>query len=215
MKKALAMIVISSALFCSGCSTAWIGEAEQIVSVLVPASTNLVTLAATLQGSVSPADLHTIQAADTQVESDLQLMQSLIAQYQKAEAATQPGLLGQIQAATTGTQSELSGILPSLHIKDAATQAKISAVVGLLLSEVQSMAAIVPLVKPGPSTARMSLAPTQIRQQPPLTAGEFVSSYNALMTAKTGNIELDRATSGLRIHAHGKLARWASAGLLK
>jgi hypothetical protein len=48
-----------------------------------------------------------------------------------------------------------------------------------------------------------------------MTASEFVSSYNATMTAKTGNAELDHATAGMRIHLHGKFARWASAGRLK
>ncbi len=48
----------------------------------------------------------------------------------------------------SAVQSTLNGILPALHIKDAATQAKITAVVGILLSEVQSVAAIVPLVNP-------------------------------------------------------------------
>jgi len=35
--------------------------------------------------------------------------------------------------------------LSALHIKDAATQAKITAVIGFLLSEVQSLAAILPM----------------------------------------------------------------------
>jgi hypothetical protein len=38
----------------------------------------------------------------------------------------------------------------------------------------------------------------------PLTAKEFVESYNATMTAKTGNAALDRATAGLKIHRHRK-----------
>ena len=45
-------------------------------------------------------------------------------------------------------QANLQGLLPALHIQDAATQAKITAVVGIVLSEVQSLAAIVPLVNP-------------------------------------------------------------------
>jgi hypothetical protein len=35
------------------------------------------------------------------------------------------------------------------------------------------------------------------------------------MTAKTGNAALDHAAAGMRIHLHGKVARWASAGWLK
>ncbi len=209
------VVVLSGMLMWVACSTAWIGEAEQIVAALIPATANLMTLAATLQGkSVSAADLQAIQSAGSQAGAELQLMQSLIAQYQKADATTQPGLLGQIQAALSAVQSTLNGLLPALHIKDPTSQAKIAAIVGTLISEAESVAAIVPLLSANASgvTAR---AEKQAKKQPPLSASEFVTSYNATMSAKTGNSELDRATAGLRIHLHGKFSRLASAGLLK
>jgi hypothetical protein len=80
---------------------------------------------------------------------------------------------------------------------------------------VESVAAIVPLVNASASPRMMTMEARQVKKQAPLTASEFAASYNATMTAKTGSAELDEATAGLRIHAHGKLARWASAGLLK
>jgi hypothetical protein len=216
MGKALVAAMLCVTLMWTACSTAWIGEAEQIVAALIPGLANLLTLVATLQGkSVSAADLQTIQSAGAEAGADLQLMQSLITQYQKADASAQPGLLNQIQAATTAVQSTLNGLLPALHITDAATQTKIAAVVGILLSEAESIAAIVPLVNASVSPGMMTLAARQAKKRPPLTASEFVDSYNATMTAKTGNAELDQAAAGMRIHLHGKLARWASAGLLK
>jgi hypothetical protein len=216
IEKALIATVLAATLMLTACSTAWVGEAEQIVAALIPAVANLVTLVATLQGKdVTSADLQTIQSAGAQAEADLQLMQSLIDQYQKADATAQPGLLNQIQAAMNAVRTTLNGLLPALHIKDVATQAKITAVVGLLISEVESMAAIVPLVNPSASPAAMTMALKQAKKQPPLTADEFVSSYNTNMTAKTGNAELDHAAAGLRVHLHDKFARWASAGLLK
>jgi hypothetical protein len=200
----------------TACSTTWVSEAEQIVAALLPATANLVTLVATLEGkNVSAADLQTIQSAGSQAGADLQLIESLITQYQTADASAQPGLLNQVQSAIGAVQSTLNSLLPALHIKDAATQAKITAVVGIVLSEVQSVAAIVPLVDPSASPQMMTLAATQVKKQPPLTANEFVASYNATITAKTGNADLDRAAAGLRIHLHSKLARWASAGFLK
>src|SRR5580698_9221163 len=148
-KAGLALILCVLVLF-TGCSTAWVGQAEEIVAALIPAAANLVTLVAALQGkSVSAADLQTIENAGTQVGADLQLIQSLVAQYEKADAAAQPGILNQIESAVNTAQANLNGILPAIHIKDAATQAKISAVVGILLSEVSSLAAVVPLVRAG------------------------------------------------------------------
>ena len=40
----------------------------------------------------------------------------------------------------------------------------------------------------------------QAKKRLPLSASEFVASYNATLTAKTGNADLDRATAGLQIH---------------
>ena len=203
-------------LMLTACSTAWISEAEQIVAALIPAMANLVTLVATLEGkNISAADLRTIQNAGAQAGADLQLLQSLISTYEKADASAQPGLLNQIQAAMSAVQLTLNGLLPALHITDAATAAKITAVVGLMISEVESMAAIVPLVSAGAAPGTMATAARQVKKQPPLTASEFVNSYNATITAKTGNAQSDQASAGFRIHVHGKFARWASAGLLK
>jgi hypothetical protein len=214
--KAFLTLTLVTALVLTACSTAWIGEAEQIVAALVPAAANIVALVAALQGkSVSTNDLETIQSAGSQAGADLQLLQSLIAAYQKADAAAQPGILNQIQAAINAAQSTLNGLLPALHIKDAATQAKITAVVGIVLSEIQSLATIVPLADASAEPETVVMAAKQLKKQPPLTASEFVASYNATLTAKTGNADLDHATAGMKIHLHGKFARWASAGFLK
>jgi hypothetical protein len=216
MREPLVAMLLCCTMMLASCSTAWIGEAEQIVATLIPATTNLVTLVATLQGgSISADDVQTIQNAGAQAGADLQLMQSLITQYQKADASAQPGLLNQIESAMSGVQTTLTNLLPALHIKDATTQAKITAVIGILLSEVQSVAAIVPLASASASPEMATMAAKQVKKQAPLTANEFVSSYNATITAKTGKAELDQATAGMKIHLHGKFARWASVGLLK
>jgi hypothetical protein len=208
--------VLCMTITLSACSTAWIGQAEQVVAALIPAATNIVALVAALQGkSVSAADLQTIQSAGAQAGAGLQLIQSLIAAYQKADATVQPGILNQIQTAIGAVQSNLQGLLPALHIQDAVTQAKITAVVGIVLSEVQSLAAIVPLVSSNASPVMMAKAVAQTKTRAPLGTEEFVKSYNATLTAKTGNVDLDRATVGFQIHVHGKAARWASVGMLK
>ena len=208
-------LLLSGTMMLMACSTAWIGQAEEIVAALIPATANIVILVATLQGNVSAADLQSVRSAGAEAGADLQSMQSLIAQYQKADAAAQPGLLNQIQSTLTAVQATLNGLLPALHIKDAATEAKITAVVGILLAEVQSVAEIVPLATGGTPPAIKIAAARAAKVRPPLNANEFAESYNAMMSAKTGNAELDRATAGLRIHVHGKIERWASLGLLK
>lgn len=218
-------VVLCMTMIWSGCSTDWIKEAEQIVATLIPAAANLVTLVAALQGkNVSAGDLQLVQNTGAQASADLQLIQSLIAAYQKADAASKPGIMNQIQNAIAAVQANLQGVLPALHIKDTATQTKITAVVGVLLSEVQSLAAVVPVVQGAGASGQgfaksAALRATDTRGRlsvhAPLSASEFVKSYNSTMTAKTGNAELDQATAGLEIHLHSRVERWVSAGVLK
>lgn len=220
-------VVLMATMIWSGCSTNWISEGEEIVSALIPAAANIVALVAALQGkTVSAADMNTIQNAGTQAGADLQLIQSLIAAYQKADASAQPGILNQIQVAIGTTQANLQGLLPALHLKDAATEAKITAMVGIVLSEVESLAAVVPLVSSGQgsvasgqypniSHTTFGVAKAAVHPYVPLSAKEFVASFNATLTAKTGNAELDRAAEGLQIHLHSKVERVASGGILK
>lgn len=212
MRKLLA-VALCFTMFATGCSTAWISQAEEIIAAVIPATTNIVTLVEALQGkSISAADLQLIQNAGTQANSDLQLISSLITAYNQAEASAQPGILNQIQTVANTVQSNLSALLPALHITDQATQAKITAIVGLVVSEVQSLIAIVPLVDPNASAAKVAQATRQATKNPPLTARQFILSYNDNMKAKTGNVTLDKVTSGLQIHTHSKAVRWLTLG---
>jgi len=209
--RALLVSVVCLSLVLAGCSTDWIGQAEEIVGALIPAAGNLITLVAALEGkTVSANDLQIVQSAGTQATADLQLIQSLIAAYEKADASAKAGILSQIQAAIQGVQTNLQGLLAALHIKDTATQAKVTAVIGIVLSEVQSLAAILPIVQGG--VMKASVAGTK---RPPLGASAFVSSYNATLSAKTGNADVDRVAAGLKIHAHGVVARVVSGGVVK
>jgi len=220
----LLALVLSATLILSGCSTNWVDEAEQIVSVLIPAAGNVVTLVALLQGkTVTAEDLQTIQNAGTQAQADLQLIQSLIAAYGKADAAAKPGIMNQMQSAIGAVGGNLQELLGALHIKDAATQTKITAAVGIVLSEVQSLAAVIPIVQGsgarGQGSVQLQASPNARgmtgQKKAPLSANEFVKSFNSTLTARTGNAALDQAAAGLQIHLHGKVERMASAGVLK
>ena len=100
-------LMMSATMILAGCSTDWVQEAEQIVAVMIPGAANLVTLIAMLEGkTVTAEDLAVVQSAGTQAGSDLQLIQSLIAAYDKADATAKPGILSQIQSALNAAQAE-------------------------------------------------------------------------------------------------------------
>lgn len=203
----LALALSGAMLTTTACSTTWVTDAEQIVAALIPAAGNVIALVGALDGNgVSAADIQAVTSAGTQAQADLQLISSLITQYQSAtDATTKASLLTKIQAAITATQANLSGILPALHISDPATQAKVSAVIGLILSEVQSLAAVVPLVSAAASLSEKASATKALKVKPPLSAAAFTKSFNATISAKTGNVVLDKATAAAKIKARFKL----------
>ena len=191
--------VLSLIVIWSGCSRNWIGEARAIVSVLIPATVNLVTLVATLQGkTVSAEEVAIVQSAGKEAAADLQLVQGFIAAYEKADETSKAGILNEVQNVIGALQGNLQGLIQGLHIKDEATQRKIAAVVGLLQAEVDSLAAIVPVVqgqgRGTPASRRLAAG-----SKNPLSAEEFVKSYNSALRAKSGDAELDRVAMGLRI----------------
>jgi hypothetical protein len=210
-------LVLCFALVLAGCSAQWIGAAEEIVAALIPATSNIVALVLALQGKeTSAGDLQLIQNAAAQAGTDLQMIQSLIVAYEKADVAARPGILEKIQSSVASVQMNLQGLLQGMHIKDAATQTKVAAVIGIVLAEVQSLAALVPVMKAAPASAQVTRAGgTNTRPRAPLSAEQFVSSYNSTLTAKTGNTDVDGATPALKIHLHSSVARWLSGGVLK
>jgi len=214
---ALAML-LAVTIIGSGCSTNWVQQAQEIVAVLMPAITNLVILVATLQGKeISAEDVAVVQKAGSEVGGDLRLILSLIAAYESADQKAKPGILSQIQNAIQAAQENLQGVTQGLHIKDGATQARVAAIVGVLLAEVQSLAAILPVIEGQAqgqrSGARGQGAEARVQNtgtggheaevpfKRPLSASEFVKSYNAIMTTKTGRAELDQVSSGLQLHS--------------
>ena len=146
-RSALALL-LAATMMGSGCSTNWTQQAQEIMAVLIPATTNLVILVATAQGKeISAEDLDLVQKAGTEVGGDLKVIQGLIGAYDSADEKAKQGILNRIQSAIQAAQENLRGLTQGLHIKDAATQAKITAIVGILLAEVQLLAAILPVIQ--------------------------------------------------------------------
>lgn len=138
-----------------------------------------------------------------EASADLRLIRAFLATYEAANDANKPGILKDIQNAISAMQANLQGLMLGLHIKDAATQAKVTAIAGILLLEVESLAELVPLVQGEGTGARgrsAAAARVAMRRNHSLSASEFVRSYNATMTEKTGRAELDRVTGGLQLH---------------
>jgi hypothetical protein len=198
-------LLLGLTMISSGCSTNWVQQGQEIIAVLMPAAANLVILVATLQGKeISAEDLALVQKAGSEVGADLTLVQALIGAYESADQKAKQRILSQIQSALQAAQENLQGLVLGLHIKDESTRVKVTAIVGILLAEVQALAAILPVVQgQGAGTrgqgAEVNAQGAAARRKKPMSAGEFSNSYNAIITAKTGRAELDDVSDGLKL----------------
>src|SRR3982074_2475551 len=110
--KVSVLLVLCLTIALMACSVAWIGQAQAIVAVLIPAAGNIIALLAVFQGkTVSAQDQQALQLASTRAGADLQLIRSRITEYEKANVATKPGILNQIQTAVDSMQANLTGLL--------------------------------------------------------------------------------------------------------
>ena len=188
--------ILWSILLLSGCTTAWTGEASNIISVLIPAVQAILGLIAALGAKIPPNAAQDISDWGTQAQQGLQQIKGLIDQYNNAEAQAKPGLLIEIQTAAETIVNNLNQILPTLHITDPATQQKITAVANAIMAELQALVGVIPALQ-----GKLHLR--DIKDMP-LDAGHFVHNFNATMTESTGNAEIDNLTPDYTIGAPGE-----------
>ena len=131
----------------TACSTAWTSEAVNIINLLVPSITSILGILAAFGLGLSPQAVTDVQNWANQATAGLQTVASLIDQYNAAEATAQPGLLVEIQTALSTITSNLSTLLPEIHVTDPGTQAKILAVVEAVQAEMTALINLVPAIK--------------------------------------------------------------------
>lgn len=189
MKKILLVPVLALAMFVGACGVSqWVKTAQEILPVVLPMVTNLVTAVSLLEGkTVSAADLNTITQSANQVSNDLNLVGQLIDQYQSSPSTT---TVEKINTTLAEVNTNLNNLLPALHISDPATVQKITAIVTLVSSEVSSLEQVLPLVSSGNLTAR------QRTVSAPMNASELKKQYNAIVTQPTANSQVNHAFAG-------------------
>jgi hypothetical protein len=149
MKKILAL-VLAVAMCGVGCTDNWIKIAIADLPVLTQMALNIATLVTTLNGqSISAQDAQVVQNISAQASRDLSLLDTLYNQYKANPSA---GTLAGIQNAITDLNASLPAILNAAHIANPTLSARIVAAVNLILTTVNSFAALLPST--GPKTAQ-------------------------------------------------------------
>ncbi len=143
--KATAAIVLLLALSLAGvaCSSQWISIALADLPVLAQMALNIGTLVATLQSGkqLSPAETTAIQNISAEAGRDLSLLQAL---YNEYKASPSGDTIQKIDAAIARTSQELPALLQAAHISDPMLATRVAAGVNLIVTTVNSFAALVP-----------------------------------------------------------------------
>src|SRR5882757_1489837 len=191
--KSILASILAVVMFATACSTSWVTEAIAITNAILPVAVNIIQLVTALQGTATASDDATLaQKWANTVTADLTALQALLNQYSAADAASKPGMLGRIETAIQVTQSDLGTLLPTLHIANPQTMAKITGIVGLVSAELQSIEALVQAVR-GPKTSAWH----NLSFQRPMSAKEFNVAYKMLIKSPSGYAPLDAATGAL------------------
>jgi len=181
---ALLALVLAISVAVTGCSAQWINIALQDLPVLTQMALNVATLVSTLAAGkqASAADVAVIQNISAQASRDLNLLQTLYSNYKANPSGT---TLQKIQDVVSDLNQNLPTLLESAHISNAMLSARITAAVNLILSTVNSFAALMP--QKSPTTSQ------KIQAGPLPHTKELKKQWNQQVCAPTGNSAMDAA----------------------
>ena len=194
-------LVLAIALVTSACSAQWINIALQDLPVLTQMALNIATVVTALASGkqANSGDVAVIQNISAQASRDLNLLQSLYAEYKASPNAT---TLQKIQNVITDLNQDLPALLESAHISNPALAARITAAVNLILTTVNNFSALIPQ-----SAASTAATLPRVRQSassradvvPPPTAQNLKRQWNQQVCIATGNPLFDAGLSNCAI----------------
>ncbi|HEY4053352.1 MAG TPA: hypothetical protein VGL74_06400 [Terriglobales bacterium] len=181
--KSLLAVVLAIAIATTGCSAQWINIALQDLPVLTQMALNVATLVSALASGqqANPGDVAVIQNISALASRDLNLLQSLYAEYKANPNAT---TLQKIQNAISDLNRDTPALVESAHISNSTLAARITAAVNLILTTVDNFSVLMPQSSPTSSQRRLIAPPNakQLKQQ-----------WNQQICATTGNAHFDAA----------------------
>lgn len=136
-------ILLSVSLLATGCTAQWISVALADLPVLVQMALNIGTLVTTMQSGqqLSSAETSAIQNIGNEASKDLNLLRTLYDAYQVTPSTDN---LQKIQAVISNINQSLPALLQAAHVSDPLLATRVTAAVNLILSTVNSFAALIP-----------------------------------------------------------------------
>ena len=200
-RKAL-VVVLSLAMLCTACSTAWVSTLDAILAAAAPALINILQIVAVANGQPVNANLA------AKINTDATIIKTLAGDFAKASSGSAPGVCQQLQAAVNVYQADQQLVLQIAQVGDSNTQTKITLLADLVAGTVNAILAVIPSCQNAAVTRNMKTAPSY-------SVSSFANHYNSILLAPTGNAAVDAATPKLKLHQHSKLVRAVTFGRLE
>jgi hypothetical protein len=137
-----------------GCNATQVEADIQKVIALLPTAVqiagSILNIVAAAEGNSAPsaALLATVQNASGQIQSDLTLANSIVAQYQTDLASAPAGALGKIDAAIADAQQNMGAILAAVHIANPAVVAAVNSAIASVQTVILALIAVLPAPAP-------------------------------------------------------------------
>src|ERR1035437_9106614 len=151
MRKCLVAVVLSLAMFCTACSTAWVSTLDSVLAAAAPAIINILQIVAISRGV--PVN----SAMVTKVNADAAAVRTLAADFAKTSAAAGPGVCQQLSAAVGVYGADVVDVMALAQVSDTVTQQKIVLLGGLVTSSIAAITAVIPACQ-NPVAGKMKVA---------------------------------------------------------
>jgi len=187
--KAVLAIALCVSLVATGCTAQWISVALADLPVLTQMALNIASLVSTLQAGkqLNGADAVAISNISAEATKDLSLLQALYNEYKSSPST---GTIENMQNVIAEISQNLPALLAAAHISDAVLSARITAAVNLILTTVQSFAALIP------QTSAAAKEPRGAGQKAIPNPKQLKQQWNRQVCAPTGNSALDAVLEG-------------------
>jgi len=200
MKKSL-VFLLSLAMFCTGCSTAWVSTLDSILAAAAPALINILQIVAVVNSQPVNSNLA------AKINADATVIKTLAADFAKAPSGSASGVCQQLQAAVSAYQADQQLVLQIAQVSDPNTQTKIALLTDLVAGTVNAITAVIPSCQ--------NAASFRDSKAPPYSVSSFTNRYNSILVTPTGNAAVDSVTPHLKLHQHSRLARALTFGRLQ
>ena len=201
MRKVL-VFALSLAIFCTGCSTAWVSTLDSILAAAAPALINILQIVAVANGQPMDASLA------AKINADVTDIKALASDFAEASSVSAPVVCRQLRAAVSAYQYDQQLVLQVAQVGDSNTQTKITLLANLVAGTVSAVTTLIP-------SCQNTTVSKSIGSSSTYGASTFANRYNSILLARTGNAAVDAETPKLRLHRHSRLARSVTFGLLQ